>query len=134
MNWRDLHLLVGVLGMVMFLLTGQYMARVAGVDALADAQRLAYRSVHIYLLLASVINIATGYFMPGGAVTNLLQRLCCTLLLLSPAALLVSFFTELSDGSLDRPLASNALYLIFLAATLLVAHELWRRFRGSVPE
>jgi len=50
---RRLHLIVGLGGVVAFLLTGQYMDRVH--DHLRDMDptpRLLFRSTHIYLLLS----------------------------------------------------------------------------------
>ena len=82
MFWRNCHLFIGGLGLALFVLQGQYMARILGVANLPDAARMMYRSAHIYLLLASVANVMAGYFMTPTAVLNFLQRLVGIVLLL----------------------------------------------------
>jgi hypothetical protein len=129
-NFRNCHLLVGGLGLLLFVLQGQYMARVLGVEHLGDASRMLYRSAHIYFLLACVANVSVGYYMPRATPINVLQRLISVILLTSPALLIVSFLTESTGDSLDRPVGTVALYLLFGGATLLSLHELYRRLRG----
>lgn len=129
-NFRNCHLLVGGLGLLLFILQGQYMARVLGVEHLADASRMLYRSAHIYFLLACVGNVGVGYYMPRSTPITFLQRLISLILLASPVLLIVSFLTESTVDSLDRPVARVALYLLFGAAILLLLHELYSRLRG----
>ncbi|MAT91557.1 MAG: hypothetical protein CME59_03055 [Halioglobus sp.] len=129
MTWRGLHLALGTAGLFLFILQGQYMARVLGVPELPDVQRMLYRSAHLYLMLACAANICAGYFIEPGRYSGFLPRLCSVLLLVSPVLLLVSFFTEVNTATIDRPLLSIALYLLFAAVALLASHALWRRFR-----
>jgi hypothetical protein len=129
-NFRNCHLLAGALGLLLFVLQGQYMARVIGVEHLADASRMMYRSAHIYFLLICVANVSVGYYMPRATPTNALQRLISVILLASPVLLIVSFFTESTVHSLDRPVARIALYLLFGTATLLLLHEAYRTLKG----
>jgi len=129
MSWRNVHLLIGGLGLVLFLLQGQYMARFLGVAELPDAARMMYRSAHIYLLIACVANICAGYFMTPAVMLNHLQRLVGVVLLLSPALFTWSFFTESTVATLDRPIAKTGLYLLFGAAALLLLDEVYRRIR-----
>ncbi len=128
MFWRNCHLLIGGLGLVLFLLQGQYMARVLGVAELPDAARMMYRSAHIYLLLACLANVCAGYFMTPALTLTHLQRLISVLLLLSPGLMIWSFFTESTGGTLDRPVASTGLYSLFGAAVILLLHEGYRTF------
>ena len=130
MSSRNCHLIVGGLGLILFALQGQYMARVLGVELLPDASRMMYRSAHIYFLLVCTANIGIGYVLPAGAAVNLLQRLVSAIFLAAPALLLYSFFTESTDAALERPVASITLYLIFAAAVLMVLHEIYRRLKG----
>jgi hypothetical protein len=130
MVWRNAHLLVGALGLLLFILQGQYMARVLGVADLPDAARMMYRSAHIYLLLASVGNVIAGYFMTPMVVVNHLQRLIGIVLLLAPALFIWSFFTESTIATLDRPIAKAGLYLLFGAAALLLLDDVYRRIRA----
>ncbi len=129
MFWRNCHLVMGGLGLALFVLQGQYMARILGVADLPDAARMMYRSAHIYLLLASVANVMAGYFMTPTAVLNFLQRLVGIILLLSPALFIGSFFTESTIATLDRPLAKAGLYLLFGSAALLLLDDVYRRIR-----
>jgi hypothetical protein len=127
--WRNSHLLIGGLGLVLFMLQGQYMARILGVADLPDAARMMHRSAHIYLLLASVANVVAGYFMTPTTAVNHLQRVIGIVLLLSPVLFMWSFFTESTVSNLDRPLAKTGLYLLFGAAALLLLDEVYRRLR-----
>lgn len=129
--WRNSHLIVGGLGLVVFLLQGQYMARVLGMDAMPDGPRMLYRSAHIYLMLACLANVTAGYFMTPERESNLVQRLASVLLLVCPPLLIVSFFTESATATLERPIGTYTLYLLFGAAALLLLQEIFRRFRSG---
>ena len=131
MAWRSWHYYFGLAGLLVFILTGQYMARVLDMPAMPDAQRLLYRSAHIYLLLLSVANVCAGYFMARDAETSgLLQGLCSGLLLVSVPMMTLSFFVESTPDGIERPINLWTLYGVFLAGTLLALQELWRRFKG----
>ena len=123
MNFRTFHLLVGALGLLLFILQGQYMARVIGLETLPDGERMLYRSAHIYLMLACLANVAVGYFMTPGRGATVLQRVVSVALLACPFLLIVSFLTESATGSLDRPIATMALYLLFGSSALLLIDE-----------
>jgi len=131
MLWRKLHLMIGTLGLFLFVLQGQYMARVLGVPDLPDVQRMLYRSAHLYLMIACAANVCAGYFMDAAHYRGLLLKLCSAALLLSPVLLLLSFFTEINTASIDRPMLSIALYILFGAAVLLATHALWLRIRPA---
>lgn len=111
---RRLHLLVGMLGIVVFLATGQYMDRwhehLRGYD---DTTRMLYRSTHIYILLASVTNVMTGlYLRPADARWRRgLQLVGSLALLVGPPLLLAGFSTEPYLSGLARPWSRPALYL-----------------------
>jgi hypothetical protein len=126
---RNCHLFLGGAGLLLFILTGQYMARIVGVPELADTDRMLYRSVHIYLLLACTANVVAGHYQAPGVRLDRLQQLSSALLLLSPLLLAWSFFTEPASGSLDRPVAEAGLYLIFAATALLLVADGYRRIK-----
>ena len=94
---RRLHLLTGLLGVVAFLASGQYMDvaqdHLRGLDGTA---RMLFRSRHIYLLFAALLNLALGlYLTPGPAGwRRWLQRGGSALLLTAPWLLAVAFLTE----------------------------------------
>src|SRR5918997_351406 len=60
---RRLHLVVGVATLVAFLLTGQYMDYLeVRTNALGETARVMFRSRHIYLLLAGLVNVGLGAY------------------------------------------------------------------------
>lgn len=130
---RTVHLIWGTLGLVLFLLTGQYMARIAGVPDLPDTERMLYRAGHLYLMLGFVVNIALGCAMARDAALTRLQLLCSGLVLLSSLLLLLGFAVEAGASNLNRPLTSIGLFTMFAAAALLVQREiiLWLKHKRS---
>jgi hypothetical protein len=92
---KRLHLIIGVTVVVIFLLTGQYMEYVHN-RLLPDGTRMLYRSRHIYLLLAGLINLAIGAYVvpqPRGW-RRTIQIIGTILIVLSPGLLLAGFFSE----------------------------------------
>ena len=116
------HLAVGVLGLVLFVLQGQYMDQVhdhlAGMD---DAPRMLFRSSHIYLLLVSVANLVAGVYMTdsGHGVPAIVRVPVSAALLLAPVGLIAGFFLEPAMDELLRPYTRPALYALFVAGVLL---------------
>ena len=111
---RRLHLLVGSLALVAFLATGQYMDRVhAHLQGMADAPRMLYRSAHIYLLFASLLNLLLGAYLvlaPRGWV-RMLQIAGSVALLVTPLLFLAAFAIEPGLTGLLRPWARPAIEL-----------------------
>ena len=119
---RRLHLAVGVVGVVGFLLTGQYMDRVhdhlRGMD---DARRLLFRSTHIYLLFCSLVNLALGlYVRPAVGWRHWIRLVGSLLVLAAPFVQAVGFFTEPWLSGLDRPYSRPAIYGCFAGMLLHV--------------
>jgi hypothetical protein len=120
---RRLHLIVGLLGIVAFLLTGQYMDRVhAHLDGMADGPRMIYRSAHIYLLFASLLNVFLGGYFRSAAQRNgrILQWMASAAILVLPVLFLLAFFREPSVPDLVRPWARPAIYLSLFAVPVHV--------------
>jgi hypothetical protein len=131
---RRLHLVVGLVGLAAFLASGQYMD--LGYDhlrGLDDATRLLFRSTHIYLLFAALLNLALGLYLeaePAGW-RRWLQRVGSALVLVAPPLLAAGFLTEPWLSGLDRPYSRPAIYGS-LAGLILHAGGRWRRrARGS---
>ena len=61
---KRIHLVFGLVLVLVFLLTGQYMEYVHN-RTLPDGIRILYRSRHIYLLLNALINITLGLLRNG---------------------------------------------------------------------
>ena len=109
---RRLHLVVGLVGVIGFLLTGQYMDRVhdhlRGMD---DARRLLFRSTHLYLLFGSLLNLALGLYLSPTTGWRWSVRTVGSLLVLStPIFAAIGFFTEPWLSDLDRPYTRPAAY------------------------
>ena len=125
------HLLYGVLGLMLFLGTGQYMQHVAEVPALTDSERLMYRSGHLYIMFAFAANVFWSFRAAPTAIPNPLAWLCSLMLAVAPIAATFSFFQEIGSVELDRPIASLSLVLVFIAASLAAIGRGWAQWRGE---
>ena len=97
MSLRKLHFVVGFAGVAAFIVTGAYMrAGFPDLYATNEVLRYLYRSNHVYVLLASLVNLALGVHLtpvpPGWRAT--VSRLGSLLALVSPAVLCLAFFLE----------------------------------------
>jgi hypothetical protein len=102
---RRAHLIVGVLGVIAFVITGQVMARhVPDVHSLSAEVRMMYVSRHIYLLGAALVNLVLGLYLelnpPGWR--RILQEIGSLLMILSAVALLIAFIAEPALGMAGR--------------------------------
>ena len=116
---KRLHLIVGLIVVVIFLLTGQYMEYVHN-RLLPDGTRMLYRSRHIYLLLSGLLNLILGvYFVPqsGGWRKNV-QIVGTILIVLSPGLLLAGFFSEPQRGPDQTRVAAFGIFSIALGTLL----------------
>lgn len=125
MRW--LHLIVGLVGVVGFLGTGQYMDKVHDhLRGLDDARRLLFRSTHLYLLFSSLVNLALGlYLRPTLGWRRWVRAVGSVLILATPFLAAAAFFTEPWLSGLERPytrptaygcLAGMLLHLVCLSA------------------
>jgi hypothetical protein len=125
---RRLHLVVGLVGLAAFLASGQYMD--LGYDhlrGLDGTTRMLFRSTHIYLLFAALLNLALGlYLVPEPAAwRRCLQRVGSALVVMAPLLLAAGFLTEPWLSGLDRPYSRPAIYGS-LAGLILHAASRWR--------
>lgn len=108
---RKIHLYVGWLCVLAFVLTGQYMERVIHplLEA-SDRYRYSIRGNHVYLLLIGLLHLCLGAYQRDGGEPNRIrwQRLGSALLCLSAALVMAAFFWENKDG-LDRPVTLAAM-------------------------
>ena len=103
---RRLHLTVGIVGILAFLGTGQFMdRRLDHLVGMADAPRALYRSAHIYILFSALLNFLLGvYLRPARPrIARLAQYLGSAFLVLSLALLLYGFFVETPLAMIERP-------------------------------
>ena len=117
---RRFHLIVGLGGVAAFLASGLYMHFLHDhLRGMSDARRLLYRSTHIYLLLASLANIAYGlYARPAPVWRRYCQTIGSCLILAGPPLLAGAFLTEPWLTDLDRPYTRPAIWSC-LAGTVL---------------
>ena len=112
---KRLHLIFGLLIFVVFLLTGQYMDRVQHhLAEMPDATRLLYRSRHIYILMAGLINLVLGVYFArrNGAVQRWIQVTGSLLLGIGTLLLVRAFMTEPHTGILVTPFTHWGMYLV----------------------
>lgn len=113
MTLRRLHLLVGLAGVILFIGTGLVMHwRYDHLRGMTDAARLLFRSTHIYLLLAALLNVVLGlYLQPArGRWPRRLQQAGSVLVLVGPLLFLAAFLQEPFLGGLLRPWTRPAVY------------------------
>jgi hypothetical protein len=118
-----LHLCVGAFVLVAFLLTGQYMDYLdVRSGALGETARVMFRSRHIYLLLAGLVNLGVGSYFGyrGRGWRRSLQLAGSVLVLAAPALMLAAFFTEPGAPGLQRHFTLPAVSIL-AAGTLLHA-------------
>ena len=128
---RRAHLLVGALGVLVFLGTGLYM-RLGFPDLYAgnEALRYMYRANHIYLLLGSLVNVVLGIYLaaPESGWRALLSRTGSVLAVISPMLLAYAFFAEVPKASPERVLTALG---VFSLAAGVVAQLPSYRVRGA---
>ena len=118
-----LHLVAGAVALVAFLLTGQYMEHLRlDSGATEDGARMLFRSRHIYLLLAGLVNLGVGAYLVRreGRRRQVLQTVGSAFVVVSPALFLAAFFSEPQLPGLQRHFTLPAV-LLLSAGTLLHA-------------
>lgn len=101
-----LHLTAGVLGIVAFLGTGQFMHhRLDHLAGMPDAPRALYRSAHIYILFAALLNLGIGAYVTAARaiVPRAIQYVGSALLVAALLSFLYGFFVETPLGLVERP-------------------------------
>ena len=102
---RRVHLTVGLLGVIAFLITGQVMGHhIPKMQLLTPDVRMMYVSRHIYLLGAALVNLTLGLYLqlqsPGWR--RVLQQIGSPLILFSAVSLLPAFIAEPALGMAGR--------------------------------
>ena len=118
---RKFHLLFGAAVVVAFLLTGQYMDRFHNhLEGMADGPRLLYRTRHIFILLAGLLNLGlAAYFTRRERPwRRIVQSLGTGLIAVASLLFVAAFFYEPGLRDLDTPLSHWGAYAI-AAGTLL---------------
>ena len=110
---KKVHLIVGLIALLIFPLTGAYI-RIYLADEFAASDRLRFsmRANHIYILLSSLIHIPLGSYLRVSAKQRRanLQNFAPLLLFTSTTLMITAFFAEFKMG-IDRPGALLAMVL-----------------------
>jgi hypothetical protein len=120
---KRLHLWVGAAALLLFLLSGQYMDYLeVRTNALGETARVMFRSRHIYLLLAALVNLGVGAYFSyrERGWRRRLQLLGSALVVAAPVLMLAAFFTEPTEPGLKRHFTLPAV-VILSTGTLLHA-------------
>jgi len=131
---KKIHLIFGACVVLAFLLTGQYMDKfyhhMVGVP---DAQRLLFRTRHIFILLAGLLNLGIGaYFSYRIEMWRRMVQLLGSLLIFAASLLfIVAFFYEPNLNDLHTPLSHWGTYTIGTGALL---HVISGAREGADPE
>lgn len=131
---RMAHLVVGAVAVVAFLITGQIMGgHEPPVAAMEWAERLLFRSRHIYLLSAGLVNLAIGvhYLLPEPAARRGAAIIGSLLVLASAVLLFFAFFAEPMAGRTPGMVSSLGLFALFGGVLLYTVVSLRRSTRSS---
>jgi hypothetical protein len=131
---KPLHLAIGLIGLVAFVLTGQYMGMfLNGLSDMPDGPRLLYRTSHLYLMWSSLVNLLVGFYFVAAASkgARIAQALASTLLLLGPPLMLAGFFLESPANDLDRMFCGWGNYFALAGVILHIGSSLANRTSTS---
>jgi hypothetical protein len=121
---RGAHWAVGTLGVLAFLASGLQMhfeyGHLRGFDR---ATRLSFRSIHIYLLFAALVNVAIAPSIRSstGRASRTMALIGSLLVLAGPPCLGVAFIKEPLDVSLDRDVTRAGVIICAVGVMLLTA-------------
>ena len=127
---KRFHLIFGLLLVIAFLLTGQYMDRfLQHLQSMPDGPRMLYRSRHIYILLSGLIHLGIGaYFRYRLTQLRRILQLLGSLLITAASVLSVfAFFREPGLTGLQTPLTHKGIYLIAAGMILHVLSAIGER-------
>jgi len=123
------HLVVGALAVLAFLVSGQIMSRhEPPVAAMEWGERLLFRSRHIYLLCAGLVNLAIGvhYALPAVGLRRGAAMVASLLVLASALLCFFAFFWEPMAGRMPGAVSSLGLFALFGGVVLYTLVSLRR--------
>jgi hypothetical protein len=127
---KKIHLIFGAFVVLAFLLTGQYMDKYFNhLVGMSDGPRLLYRTRHIFILLAGLLNLGIGvYFTYHGETWRRILQLIGSLLIVAASILfLIAFFYEPNLTNLHTPLSHWGTYIIATGVLLHVISSAQQR-------
>jgi peptidoglycan/LPS O-acetylase OafA/YrhL len=136
---KTLHRVFGVLVILAFLLTGQFMDfHHPKVREMTDeGARMMFRSRHIYILLAGLVNLGVGVYFTYWRERwrKILQLAGSALMIVATLMLIIAFFYEPTLKGLQRPLTLPAIValLVGVFAHLFSGIRQGKDINKSVP-
>ena len=105
------------------------------VSELEDTMRLLYRSTHIYILGAGLVNMGIGsyYVARIGRWQRVVQMLGSILIVIPPVLLLIAFFSEPLLTHLQRPYTRPAIIMLAMGTLLHLISAIPTSGRESLP-
>jgi hypothetical protein len=118
---KRFHLVFGFLIFIVFLLTGQYLDKFHNhLEGVEVGVRLLYRTRHIFILMAGLINIGLGSYYTArlGHWQRRVQLAGSSLLVSGTLLLVIAFMNEPRNRDLATPYTHWGTYLILLGISL----------------
>lgn len=118
---RKTHLYIGILIVIVFLLTGQFMHhKYNHLKDMALMNRALFRAGHLYILLFGLVNASLGsyYQAAKNRVIKQIQEFASVPIFISSALIIYAFFTELPSNNIERPLTRLSLYMLFFGVAI----------------
>ena len=131
---KRFHLIFGVVVVLVFLLTGQYMDKfLHHLAGMPDGPRMLYRTRHIYILLSGLLNLGIGTYFNYGVTRwrRILQFLGSGLIVVATALFIAGFFSEPKLAGLETPWSGQGIYLIVYGTLLHLFSGLGQRNSGG---
>ena len=113
---KKIHLWVGIVGILLFLLSGQYFQHALdGLQNLQDTHRLLLRTSHVYFFFSSFINLLFGLFFDQSKKIRWYTIINQSLIIFSPFLIGYGFVFETSgDSGIERELGSWGVIILFI--------------------
>lgn len=131
---KRFHLIFGIVVVLIFLLTGQYMDKfLHHLAGMPDGPRMLYRTRHIYILLSGLLNLGIGTYFSYGVTRwrRILQFLGSGLIVAATALFIAGFFAEPKLAGLETPWSGQGIYLIAYGTLLHLFSGLGQRNSGG---
>ena len=116
-----IHLFLGILLVILFLLTGQYMHH--NFNHLKDMDlmnRALFRAGHLYILLFGLINASLGAHLKLSEIKWIksVQQFGSVVIFLASFLVIYGFFKELPTQNIERPITQYSLYFILFGVSI----------------
>ena len=120
---KRFHLIFGLIVLVVFLLTGQYMDRFhEHLQHTPDGPRMLYRTRHIFILLSGLLHLGIGTYFSFRTQQwrRILQILGSVLITIAPVLFTIGFFYEPHLQGLYAPLSKKGVIMLAVGALMHV--------------